>query len=218
MDHGVTSLDVLRAKLAAGRRSAWVRALIGPAGDEPKALLCLQAVVGPRLAAWRKQMWMYPQCTFTSAQMTTRRLASIFEVGEPGEPRTISVGRTRSTIEVHPGQFPFVHAPSLAQYDELRLPWPSLVYNPTMVLANANAPHGYLIGAARCPIVSAVLSSVQGVLRRRLRGHRHRQPTAWEGLDSPCRHGGSDSSRPREGLPRWKSCSVAHRLRAPSWS
>ena len=112
------SLEALPAKLAGARRSAWVRALIGPAGDEDKALLSLQAVVGPRPAGWRKQTWVYPQCTFTSAQMTTRRLASIFQVSEAGEPRAISVGRTRASVEVHPGQFPFVHVPSLAQYPD----------------------------------------------------------------------------------------------------
>jgi hypothetical protein len=80
VDYGVTTLDELRERLTAARR-AWVRALVGPAGDEPAALLSLQAIVGLRPPAWRKQTWMYPQCTFASAQISSARLASLCEPG-----------------------------------------------------------------------------------------------------------------------------------------
>jgi hypothetical protein len=148
VDHGVTTLDELRGKLGVPRRSAWVRALVGPAGDERTALLYLQAVVGPRPPGWRKQSWMYPQCTFTSAQMTAGRLARILD---PGKPHHLVVGGVRGTVEVHPGQLSFVHAPSLAQQEEIRLPWPSFVYNPATTLSSANAPQGYLVGAGDVP-------------------------------------------------------------------
>lgn len=148
MDHGVTTLDELHKKLSATRRAVWVRALVGPAGDEAAALLALQAVVGPRPPGWRKQTWVYPQCTFASAQITTGRLASLCE---PGEPRELVVGRTRAVVEMQAGQFSYVHVPSLAQHGELRLAWPSFVYSPSTTAVNANAPYGYLIGTGDVP-------------------------------------------------------------------
>jgi hypothetical protein len=148
VDYGVTTLDELRGKLAQIRRSAWVRALAGPVSDEPAALLHLQAVLGPRPPGWRKQTWQYPQCTFASAQMTAGRLASILE---PGAPRRLAIGGIQAVVELQPGQFSFVHAPSLAQYGEIRLPWPSFVYSPATALPTVGAPEGYLIGAGDVP-------------------------------------------------------------------
>ena len=59
----------------------WVRALVGPAGNESAALLSLQAVVGPQPPGWLKQTWTYTQCTFASALITAGRLASLLESG-----------------------------------------------------------------------------------------------------------------------------------------
>lgn len=125
-----------------------MRALVGPTGNEPAALLSLQAVVGPTPPGWLKQTWMYPQCTFASAQITAGRLASLFE---PGTPRELVIGRTHAVVDVQPGQFSCVHAPSLAQYDELRLAWPCSVYTPSIAGVTANAPQGYLVGAGDVP-------------------------------------------------------------------
>jgi hypothetical protein len=161
VDHGVTTLDELCKKLACPRRSAWVRALVGAAGDEPAALLYLQAIVGPRPPGWRKQTWANQQCTFASAQMTSGRLATVLE---PGEPHHLSVAGVRGTVEMHAGQFSFTHTPSLAQYGDIRLPWPSFVYNPPTTLSNANTPQGYLIGPRDVPSFSGVFGSVQRVL------------------------------------------------------
>lgn len=149
MDYGVAALGDLRDKLmATPRRPTWVRALVGVAGNEPAALLSLQAVVGPEPLGWLKHTWTYTQCTFAAAQITAGRLASILE---PGAPRELVIGRTRAVVDVQPGQFSCVHAPSLAQYDELRLAWPCSVYTPSIAKATANSPQGYLIGAGNVP-------------------------------------------------------------------
>jgi hypothetical protein len=149
VDYGVAALEELRGKLmAAPRRRVWVRVLVGPAGDESSALLSLQAVVGPQPPGWLKQTWTYTQCTFASAQITAGRLASLLE---PGAPRELVIGRTRALVDMQPGQFSCLHAPSLAQYDELRLDWPCLVYTPSMTGVTVNAPQGYLIGAGDVP-------------------------------------------------------------------
>ena len=74
----MAALDELRDRLmAAPRRRVWVRALVGPAGNESAALLSLQAVVGPQPPGWLKHTWTYTQCTFASAQITAGRLASL---------------------------------------------------------------------------------------------------------------------------------------------
>jgi len=149
VDHGVAALDELRDKLmAAPQRRVWVRALVGPAGNGSAALLSLQAVVGPQPLGWLKHTWTYTQCTFASAQITARRLASLLESGTP---RELVIDRTRAVVDVQPGQFSSIHAPSLAQYDELRLAWPCSVYTPSITGMTANAPQGYLIGAGDVP-------------------------------------------------------------------
>lgn len=148
MDHGTTDLDELRKKLETTRRTAWVRALVGPAGEESAALQYLQVIVGPRPPGWVKHTWAYQQCTFVSARMTTGRLASIFE---PGEPHQLLLNGVRAMVEFLPGQFPFAHAPSLAQQGEVRLPWPSVAFNPSSKLSQANTPQRYLIGASDVP-------------------------------------------------------------------
>jgi hypothetical protein len=91
---------------------------------------------------------VYPQCTFASAQVTAGRLASLLE---PGGPRELVIGRTRGSVEVQPGQFSCAHAPSLAQYDDLRLAWPCLIYTPATTAMSASAPQGYLIGVGDVP-------------------------------------------------------------------
>lgn len=149
MDHGVAALDELRDKLmAAPRRRVRVRALVGPAGNESAALLSLQAVVGPLPPGWLKHTWTYTQCTFASAQVTAGRLASLLE---PGAPRDLVIGRARAVVDVQPGQFSRVHAPSLARYDGLRLAWPCSVYTPSVAGVTVNTPQGYLIGAGDVP-------------------------------------------------------------------
>jgi hypothetical protein len=148
MDHGISDLGELRRQLAGARRSAWVRALVGPAGEQPMALLYLVAVIGPRPHAWSELTWSYEQCTFVSARMTSRRLGSICETGQT---REISIGPVRATVEFREGQFSCVHAPSLAQHAELKLPWPSLVYSPPTSLGHVNPPQSYLVGAGDQP-------------------------------------------------------------------
>jgi hypothetical protein len=149
VDHGVAALGELRDKLmAAPRRRVGVCALAGPAGNESAALLSLQAVVGPQPPGWLKHTWTYAQCTFASAQITADRLASLLE---PGAPRELVIGRTRAVVNVQPGQFSCVHAPSLAQYDELRLAWPCSACTPSIAGVTVNTPQGYLIGAGDVP-------------------------------------------------------------------
>lgn len=148
MEHAISDLDELRRLLTAGRRSAWVRGLVGPAGEEPAALLYLVAVVGPRPQGWQEGTWSYEQCTFAAARTTSRRLASVFTAGEKLE---LPIAGVRATVEFREGQFGCMHAPSLAQYAELTLPWPSLIYSPATTLDHVNSPQGYLIGPGDQP-------------------------------------------------------------------
>ncbi len=105
-------------------------------------LLYLLAMVGPRPRGWRDQTWRYEQCTFVSARMTSKQLATIFESGE----HHWAIADSSATVEFRQGQIGTVHAPSLAQYAQLRLPWPSVIYSPGIAVDHINSPQGYLVG------------------------------------------------------------------------
>ena len=149
MDYVTTSLDDLRRQLSKSRRSAWVRAVVGPMGEETARLLVLEARVGPKPEGWIEQAWIYEQCTFVSGRVTSRRLAHWLD----GETHTLSMGPVRTTLAFPDNaQYTCVHVPSLARYSSVQLPWPSFVHTPGLVgVGHVNDPQGYLVGAETTP-------------------------------------------------------------------
>lgn len=149
MDHVTISLDDLRRQLSNSRRSAWIRVLVAPVGDEPAKPLALQARVGPKPEAWAEQAWCYEQCTFASGQVTSRRLAQWLKGGA----QTLSLGPVRTKIAFPDNaQYTCIHVPSLAQYNNVQLPWPSFVHTPGLVNGgHVNPPQGYLVGSGATP-------------------------------------------------------------------
>jgi hypothetical protein len=149
MDHDPSDLEQLRSRLIGSRRSAWVRAVFGPANVDPRRVFGMQAVVGPRSDGWEERAWEYEQCTFVAGRVTASRLG----VWCKGGPRKLVLGPVHTTIEFpENAQCTRVHAPSLAGYRGFSLAWPSFIYNPSFAPGgHINAPQGYLVGADRTP-------------------------------------------------------------------
>ena len=148
MDHSTTHLDDLRTNLLASRRSAWVRAVVGPAGNDPPRVLALLAVVGPRPPGWEDRTWTYDQCTFVAGRVTTRQFASWWKGGK----QNLTIGSVRAALKVPENhQFTCVHLASLAEYGKVALPWPSFMYTPQTLGVHTNPPQEYLVGAGDVP-------------------------------------------------------------------
>ena len=150
MDHILTSLSDLRSQLSASRRSAWVRAVVGPVGSERHRLLALEALVGPKPAGWTERLWRYAECTFVSAQVSSRRVA---QWCREGEEQAVVVGPVTTTVTFREStQYTRLHVPSLAQYGGVVLDWPSSVHKPGLAnVDQLNAPQNYLVGDGNAP-------------------------------------------------------------------
>lgn len=147
MDTGTANLDELCARLTSQRR-ATIRAVLGPLTDGSAPLLAASVVVGPNPLGSEERMWIYRPVTFVSSTVTARRLATLFN---PGEVRTLRVASATIRAQFPETAFSWERKPSLAQYDELSLAWPSVIYTPHVM----NAPHvnvpGYLVGDDQAP-------------------------------------------------------------------
>lgn len=127
----------------------WARAVVAPIGDNPCRLLALLAQVGERPDGWQERVWKYPQCTFVSARVTSRRLAQWCTEG----PQIFEFGPVRTTIEFGENkQYTQIHVPSLAQYSEVQLDWPSFRHTPSLAdTSHVNPPQDYLVGTGATP-------------------------------------------------------------------
>jgi hypothetical protein len=150
MEYVTTTQTELRNRLASSRRSAWIRAVVGPVVDEPWRLLALQAIVGPMPAGWCEQTWSYAQCTFVAQRVTGRCLASWCRGGK----RKVKLGSIETVIDL-PGadqQLQCGHVPSLQQWSQLSMDSPSHVYALHFAdRSHINHPQGYFIGADDVP-------------------------------------------------------------------
>lgn len=66
---------------------------------------------------------------------------------------TLDIGGVRAPIEFPDNQgLTCIHVPSLAEYSNVSLPWPSFAYSPLFAnTTNVNAPQEYLVGADDVP-------------------------------------------------------------------
>jgi hypothetical protein len=148
MDNSTADLEALRSAIAGRCRSAWVRVVVAPVGDEPSRLLALRALVGPKPDGWEDRCWRYGQCTFVASRITVRRFARWFDGGE----QDITLGALSTTIDIADGGFSSMHVPSLARYSNTSLPWPSVLYTPPFSSGtHVNHPQGYLVGDGSTP-------------------------------------------------------------------
>lgn len=123
--------------------------MIGRPVEGVAPLLNALVVVGPRPAGWRERTWIYNECTFTSSGMPTGKLAAVID---PDRDESLTVGPVRVGFELMSSNFNWVRKPSLALYDELVLPWPSVAY--TVSLNNqgtVSPPNEYLVGEGDAP-------------------------------------------------------------------
>jgi Schlafen, AlbA_2 len=79
---------------------------------------------------------------------SSKRPASIFL---PGESRTLTLAATQITAQFPDTGFMWEKKPSLAQYDQLALPWPSTVYTPRLENQKNMNQAGYLVGRDDAP-------------------------------------------------------------------
>lgn len=149
MERGSSDAEGLRRDLRAHRGRAWLKAVIGRPVERVAPLLNALIVVGPRPASWRERTWNYNECTFTSSGMSTGELAAVLD---PERDESLTVGQVRVSFELMSSNFNWVRKPSLALYDELVLPWPSVAY--TVSLNNQGTispPNEYLVGEGDAP-------------------------------------------------------------------
>ncbi len=142
MDSGTLNLDELAQRLAGDRRRAWIRAVLKPTPDGA-GLDLLQAfvVVGTRPDEWDAQTWKYEQCVFVAADLPARQLSQALKPG----PQTLRLGGIDARLEIPDSGFSWQKKPSLAQYDELQLAWPSVIYSVPLASPNPQRPTGYLV-------------------------------------------------------------------------
>lgn len=149
MEQGISTPDEFRAQLRQRRGRAWISAVIGEPVDGVAPLLHALIVVGPRPERWTERTWTYGECSFIAFAVSTAKLASALD---PERDVTLKAGSISVRLELMNGNFNWIRKPSLALYDELILPWPSLAY--TISLAKQGSihpPNGYLVGRGDAP-------------------------------------------------------------------
>jgi hypothetical protein len=149
VEQGTSDADELRCDLRKRRGRAWIKAVVGRPVDGVAPLLHALVVVGPRPEGWTERTWTYGECSFNSIAVSTARLAVDLD---PERDEGLTVGSVRVGLEVTNGNFNWLRKPSLALYDELTLPWPSVAYTINMSnQGSAFPPNGYLVGEGEAP-------------------------------------------------------------------
>lgn len=149
MEQGTISFDNLRRELRNRRGRSWIRAVIGRPVNGVAPLLHALVVVGHRPQGWTEGTWTYQECSFISTCQSNARLASALD---PERDASLIPGPARIVLVPVGGDASWVRKPSLALYDELTLPWPSVSYN--INLGNRDSafpPSGYLVGEGDAP-------------------------------------------------------------------
>ena len=77
MDHGSSPLDVLRARLASQRDSAWVQAVVSRSAGEGAQLLRALVRVGASPQPGSERRWSYEAYDFISLVVPARRVAPL---------------------------------------------------------------------------------------------------------------------------------------------
>jgi Putative DNA-binding domain len=149
MEQGSSDLDGLLKEIRARRGQAWITAMLGRPAEGVVPLLHALVVIGPHPADWRERTWTYNACSFTSRGVSTAKLAAVLD---PGRDENLTVGTLPIGFDFAGGVFSWVRKPSLALYDELLLPWPSIAYTIGLNGQGATAPRTeYLVGEGETP-------------------------------------------------------------------
>ncbi|MGH8994435.1 MAG: AlbA family DNA-binding domain-containing protein [Acidimicrobiales bacterium] len=149
MEQGISTPDDFRTELRKRRGRAWISAVIGQPVDGVAPLLHALIVVGPRPEGWTERTWTYSECSFTSVAESTAKLASVLD---PERDAGLKAGSVSVGLELMNGNFNWLRKPSLALYDELTLPWPSVAYPISMAnQGSIHPPSGYLVGQDDAP-------------------------------------------------------------------
>jgi hypothetical protein len=90
--------------------------------------------------------WQYDALAFVSQSLQARHVATMLK----SEPTTLTVAGTAISTEFQNTSFTWQRKPSLAQYDQRRLPWPSVIYKVRLVQQLMNLGH-YLVGDGPAP-------------------------------------------------------------------
>jgi len=149
VEQGTIGADELRRELRNRRGRTWIWAVVGRSVDGIAPLLHALIVVGIRPPGWTEKTWDYGECSFISTSLSSVGLASAL-YSERAD--VFMLGSTSVRFEPMGENVSSVRKPSLALYDELTLPWPSVAYN--IILSNRNSafvPNGYLIGEGDAP-------------------------------------------------------------------
>ena len=148
MDQGQSDLQHLREELAGDDRLAWVRAVAGPEDSGKRKLLFAQITIGPQPESWSSSSWLYEQCVFCADSIP---LSEIVEILKPEAESLLSVGGVDTYVELAGGSFQWFRKPSMAIYEEIQLPWPTVLYRPNFISRNLNAPAAFLVGEGGTP-------------------------------------------------------------------
>ena len=137
----------LKISLQSIRKRAWVSAVAQQSGRRWK-LSHLTAVIGKRPAGWEARTWKYNGVRFISSEISSGQLAALLESGTDS---TLSLANTNVQVPPRLEMASISRSPSVAQHDELDLPWPTT--NFILDLANqqhSQASQGFFVGE-NCP-------------------------------------------------------------------
>jgi hypothetical protein len=148
VDQGQIDLEGLREVLATDDRVAWVRAVARPEETGKQMLLFAQATIGSQPEEWPTSNWVYEQCIFCSGGMPAPEFGELLRAGTE---TSLSIGGVDAHFELANSSFSWQRKPSRAQYDELPLPWPKVIYQPSFAQRNVYAPPAYLVGEDDTP-------------------------------------------------------------------
>lgn len=143
MDTGNTTVGELREELKHSGGHAWVRLLLGPQSESGSPLRFGKILVGPRPAGWAHRRWTYGDWTFTTAEMTARRVAALLVAGEPQSSQVDGLAFSYSLQE----NVQWFRLASHQEYSSTELPWPSRLAMLSLLDNQQNAPGGYIVGA-----------------------------------------------------------------------
>lgn len=113
-------------------------------------LLHAQAIVGLRPPVWWEELWSYESCTFAADVWSTRKLSNLLSAARPAQ---FEIDSHAASFELADNDFSWQRIPSMAPYNELALPWPTLEYKLRLVADSSLQPPnaGYLVGAGSSP-------------------------------------------------------------------
>lgn len=148
MDQGLIDIDVLRDGLAGDERLAWVRAVAGPEVSGKRRLLFAQVTIGPQPEGWHSTNLLYEQCVFMSGSMAVSEFTELLRTDVE---LRLSLGSINADFDLADGPFQWLRKPSMAQYDERQLPWPTVLYTPSFAQRNVNTPPSFLVGEGDTP-------------------------------------------------------------------